>query len=116
MMREAIAAAQARIAAKRVASAPSAAAEGFGKALSAEKAGSTQAAETSSPNAIESIKAIDTQVQQAEALGADLITGKVQDMHEVAAQLKRADLTFRFSLQVRDRLIDAYREVMRMSV
>ena len=34
----------------------------------------------------------------------------------LAIQLKRADLSFRFALEIRNKLIDAYREVMRMNV
>ena len=34
----------------------------------------------------------------------------------VAGQLKQAEIMFKFSLEVRNKLIDAYRETMRMSV
>jgi flagellar hook-basal body complex protein FliE len=34
----------------------------------------------------------------------------------VAARLKESELSLRFSLEVRNKLIDAYREIMRMSV
>ena len=38
------------------------------------------------------------------------------DLHEVATLLKQSELSFDFAMQVRNKFIDAYREVMRMSV
>ena len=35
---------------------------------------------------------------------------------EIAARVKRADLSFKFAMEIRNKLIDAYREVMRMQV
>ena len=69
---------------------------------------------------VESLKSgldeVNQSVQRADALDEALVSGKVQDFHEVAVHLKQADLSFRFALEVRNRLIDAYREVMRMNV
>ena len=58
----------------------------------------------------------DESIKASETLPVDLLTGKVGDFHEVAGQLKQAELAFKFSLEVRNKLIDAYRETMRMSV
>lgn len=55
-------------------------------------------------------------VQNTEAMPAAMLEGQVGEFHEVALALKQSDLSFRFALQVRNKLIDAYREVMRMSV
>ena len=65
---------------------------------------------------LEGIGNVDNQVQSAEALPAELLTGGIGDISEVAARLKTAELTFRFSMEIRNKLIDAYREVMRMQV
>jgi len=62
------------------------------------------------------ISRADETVKASEALPVDLLTGKVGDFHEVAGQLKQSELAFKFSLEVRNKLIDAYRETMRMSV
>ena len=45
----------------------------------------------------------------------DVIQGNV-DLHEVTTQLKQSELSFEFAMQVRNKFIDAYREVMRMNV
>lgn len=62
------------------------------------------------------VKQLDTVVQQGERIHLDILTGKVQDLHEVAAQIKQSDLAFKFALATRNKLVEAYREVMRMGV
>lgn len=57
-----------------------------------------------------------TSAKRVDELPHDLVTGKVSDIHEVATQLKQAELSLKFALEVRNKFIDAYREVMRMSV
>lgn len=59
---------------------------------------------------------LDGQVRQAEGLGRDVVEGRVNDFAEVAARVKSADLSFKFALEIRNKLIEAYREVMRMPV
>ncbi|MEM9381982.1 MAG: flagellar hook-basal body complex protein FliE [Planctomycetota bacterium] len=61
------------------------------------------------------IGSVDAQVDRTNAIHVDVLEGRV-DLHEVAAQLKESEITFQFALQVRNKLLDAYREVMRMSV
>jgi flagellar hook-basal body complex protein FliE len=46
----------------------------------------------------------------------DLATGKTENIHEVMLAVTKADLTFRTVLQVRNRLIEAYQDITRMSV
>lgn len=67
-------------------------------------------------NLSESLRAVDGQVRAADELPMAMVTGEISDFHQVAAQIKNAELTFRFALEVRNKLIDAYRETMRMSV
>ena len=61
------------------------------------------------------IQEVDGAVKSAERVHLDVVQGKL-DFHEVAAQLKQSELTFDFAMQIRNKLIDSYREVMRMSV
>lgn len=60
--------------------------------------------------------AVQREMGATEALPERLVSGQLESFEELAAQVKRADLTFRFSLEIRNRLVDAYREVMRMTV
>ena len=64
----------------------------------------------------EGLAEVNQQVNAADKLPEQMLNGEVSDFHDVAIQLKQSDLSFRFALQVRNKLIDAYREVMRMSV
>jgi flagellar hook-basal body complex protein FliE len=68
-------------------------------------------------SALESgIQAVDQRVQAAESMPVDLLTGKIDDFHEIAVQLKSAELSFKFAMEIRNKLVDAYREIMRMNV
>ena len=59
--------------------------------------------------------AVESSVQRTNNIHLDVVKGDV-DLQEVAAQLKESEITFQFALTVRNKLLDAYREVMRMSV
>jgi flagellar hook-basal body complex protein FliE len=62
------------------------------------------------------VRELDRAVSGTDELPLDILRGDVQDLHEIAARVKQADLSLKFAFQVRNKLIDAYREVMRMSV
>lgn len=62
------------------------------------------------------LQTVDGKVRGANDLPQDLLTGKIDDFHEIAVQLKDAELSFRFAMEIRNKLIDAYREIMRMNV
>jgi len=62
------------------------------------------------------IQEVDQQMKLNDQLVEGLVTGQVTEFAEVAAQVKQADLAFKFALSVRNKFVDAYREVMRMNV
>jgi len=62
------------------------------------------------------IEKLDAAVGGTDQLAESVISGKVEEFHEVALRLKQSELSFRFAMEVRNKLVDAYREVMRMSV
>lgn len=62
------------------------------------------------------LNAVNAEVAAVETLEQAVVAGKVKDFHEVATQIKRADLALSYAMEVRNRLIDAYRETMRMTV
>jgi flagellar hook-basal body complex protein FliE len=45
-----------------------------------------------------------------------LITGKSDSIHDVVLAASRADLSFRLVMEIRNRLISSYQEIMRMQV
>jgi len=77
---------------------------------------SENTAESFASQLAEGLQSVDGKVKEAEGIAEDLITGKIRDFHEVAVQIRQADLSFRFALEIRNKLVDAYREVMRMNV
>jgi flagellar hook-basal body complex protein FliE len=45
-----------------------------------------------------------------------LATGDVQNLHQIMIRLEESRLSFQLLMQVRNRLLEAYQDVMRMSV
>jgi len=45
-----------------------------------------------------------------------LQTGESRDLHEVMISMEKADISMRLMMQVRNKVIDAYQEIMRMQV
>lgn len=64
-------------------------------------------------NAVESI---DATQKQADSEVAKAVTGESPDIHKTIIALQTADLKFQLGLQVRNKLIGAYEEIMRMQV
>jgi flagellar hook-basal body complex protein FliE len=63
----------------------------------------------------QNISELNKTVNATDNIALDAIKGEL-DFHEVAGRVKEAQLSFNFAMQVRNKLIDSYREVMRMSV
>jgi flagellar hook-basal body complex protein FliE len=53
---------------------------------------------------------------QADASSLRLAAGDPIDIHEVMLNTEQASLGFQVALQVRNKLVDAYQDIMRMSV
>ena len=45
-----------------------------------------------------------------------MLAGDIQDVHSAMIAVQKADLSFQMMMQVRNKLIDAYHEIMRMQV
>ena len=60
----------------------------------------------------------DTNNQQlkADAAVEQLVTGQTDSVHETMLALTKADLSLRVFMEVRNKVIDAYQEVMRMQL
>ncbi|MBL8861976.1 MAG: flagellar hook-basal body complex protein FliE [Planctomycetes bacterium] len=80
-----------------------------------EGAGSAQKSGFASSLA-DGLKQLDAGARESDRLIEDVVAGRVTDFHEVALRLKESELSFRFSMELRNKFVDAYREVMRMSV
>ncbi len=63
--------------------------------------------------ALDSIK--ETQ-QLADRSVTDLAAGQPVELHDVMLNVEQANLAFQLALQVRNKLIEAYQEILRMQV
>jgi len=45
-----------------------------------------------------------------------LMTGESQDLHATLIAVQKADLSFQMMMQVRNKIVQAYQEIMRMQV
>jgi flagellar hook-basal body complex protein FliE len=55
------------------------------------------------------------QVQSDTAI-QELIAGRTKNVHEAMLAIERADMSLKMLMQVRNKVLDAYREIMKMQV
>lgn len=53
---------------------------------------------------------------QSEALSQALALGETDNLHQVMIASEKAEMALQFTIQIRNKLIDAYQEIMRMNV
>ncbi len=53
---------------------------------------------------------------QADNISNQFAAGKTDDIHKVLIAVEKADIALQFTLQVRNKIIDAYNEIMRMQI
>jgi flagellar hook-basal body complex protein FliE len=54
--------------------------------------------------------------QEAEKTARDFALGETQSIHNTIIELERADLSLRLLTQVRNKVVEAYQEIMRMQI
>lgn len=64
----------------------------------------------------DAVGSIDQSQKSAEGEIAKAVSGESPDLHKTIIALQTADLKFQLGLQVRNKLIGAYDEIMRMPV
>jgi flagellar hook-basal body complex protein FliE len=57
----------------------------------------------------------DNRIKEANQGAEEFAVGKRHNLHEIMIATEKADLSFRFLLQIRNKLLDAYQEIMRMT-
>ena len=60
------------------------------------------------------VKQVDLQIKEADQKAVDFATGKNYDLHEIMIASEKADLSFKLLMQVRNKLLEAYQEIIRM--
>jgi len=59
---------------------------------------------------------VETMRQQASASVEKFLSGEGEDLHTVALATQRADLSFEMFQQVRNKVVSAYQEIMKMQM
>jgi flagellar hook-basal body complex protein FliE len=78
---------------------------------------SSNGSSSSFGNAIRgAVEALDNAQKGAETEMVRAVAGESPDLHKTIIALQTADLSFQFGLQVRNKFINAYEEIMRMQV
>ena len=63
-----------------------------------------------------SLDEVNTLQQKADAAINALATGDKMSLHETMIAMEQADVSFRLMMQVRNKIVDAYQEIMRIQV
>ena len=64
-------------------------------------------------NALKEVEGL--QVQRDEMVN-DMVTGKTTEVHDVMIAAKESQLAFELLMEIRNKLLESYQELMRMSV
>ena len=64
----------------------------------------------------DSIQEVNRLQLEASAAVEDLVTGKNRDVHSATIALQKAGISFKLMMEVRSKIVDAYKEVMRMQI
>ena len=54
--------------------------------------------------------------KQSTALTEDFAAGKTDNIHQVMIAAEKADIALQFTMQIRNKIMDAYNEIMRMQI
>lgn len=63
-----------------------------------------------------SVEKVNEMQAEANTAISELIAGRTKNIHETMLTIERADTSLKLMMQVRNKILDAYREIMRMQV
>ncbi len=64
----------------------------------------------------DSIKSVSDAQFHADNMNRSLILGETDNLHEVMIAYEKADLTLNFAIEVKNKIVEAYKEIMRIQV
>jgi flagellar hook-basal body complex protein FliE len=72
---------------------------------------------TSFQNTLEKfVNEVNSLQQNADTSTQKLMSGELQDVHQVMMAMEEANTSFQLMMEMRNKILEAYREVMRMQV
>ena len=90
---------------------------GLAEAGSAGKAAASDSKAGSFANVLQdSLGEVNQMQQKADAAITALATGEKVSLHETMIAMEQADVSFRLMMQVRNKIVEAYQEILRMQV
>jgi len=64
----------------------------------------------------ESIGGVGAQMREADALSEGLMSGQHSNIHETMIAMEKSSISFRMLTKVQAKVVDAYREIMRLQL
>lgn len=83
---------------------------------SLQKPSATENTKQATPTFQDMLASLNQSQQNSDALMQQLAQGDNVDLHTVMIGLEENNVNFNVAMGIRDRLVDAYREIMRMQV
>ncbi len=62
------------------------------------------------------LKKVNALQLKADAMAKKLATGELKDMHQLTIAVEKADIALRLVTEIRNRLVDAYQQISRMTM
>ena len=75
-----------------------------------------QSIDSSFSGVLEKVGQLDATIKNAELKAQSLATGDIDNLHQVMGTINKAKLNFDLAIQVRNKLLEGYQEIMRMQV
>lgn len=64
----------------------------------------------------QSLEKVNDLQKEADAAIKDFVSGETRNIHETMIAVNKADLAFRLTMQVRNKIVEAYQEVLRTQI
>lgn len=87
-----------------------------GSVPSATGNGAVKASSDFSQFLTEALQQVDTLQKNADVASVGLATGQIQDLHTAMVALQKASLSLSMTVEVRNKVLDAYQEITRMQI
>lgn len=65
---------------------------------------------------LESLEKVNADQNNAEAMDKALILGEVDNVHDVMIASQKAELSLSFAVEIRNKIMEAYKEIMRIQM
>ena len=76
----------------------------------------TKGAVTFGEMLMNSVEKVNQYQHDANSAIKELVAGRTKNIHETMLAVERAEISLKLMMQVRNKIVDAYREIMRMQV